>query len=296
MTATQKTMERLDRMFDPLASESVYLESPMENYDALPGINASVLKKPTPLEMLAALEKTEDRLKYAFQFGTLVHMAVLEPDKFETNGDRWIVRVSTKSLDTKEGRAVFEANTGKVVATAAMIEKAARARDAAWRHLQFRELMEAGVYRELSYQAWDESHGLWRKGLVDFAPKDDSDWLGDLKTTSISLAETWRLNREAKDRGYDFSAAHYSWLHNKLAKQDVGTYLLVWLAGPAGEYADASEPWMCRMTAISRFPDDPKEDFSLSGASTRVTKALQRFIESAQTNEWTAYETERIAL
>lgn len=292
MQAKPETIQRLARCFDQAGTAFVAGKSiPRAEYAELAGLNASVLKQATTLEMLYALQRDFDPMKYERQFGSLLHLAILEPDKFDDlDRSEWLVELKTKTLDTKEGEAALAAHPGKIIATSRMIEKAGRAKDAAYRHKQFAAIMAQAPATEVAYQAWDDAWGGWRKGLVDIVPQSGS-WLGDLKSTAIDLTDRRRIEREARDYGYNFSGAYYADLHEQITGQAVDNYVIVWISGPKGEYADESAtPWMCRLQVIPRTAVSPEpclvEQFPVIRARLESLKAAYRF------DEWVAFEDE----
>lgn len=299
MQATEQTLQRLAAMSDELADSPVFLGNlTRAQYDSLSGINASVLKQPTTLEMLAAMERQDDRLSYPLQFGSLVHLAILEPNFFESSARASrVVTVSTATLRTKEAKAAFEANPGAILATEAMIAKAQYAKEAAWRHKQFARLMTSRpVATETAFQVWDDTFGLWRKGLLDVCPTTPAGWVLDVKTTSKPLNDLNVLDRETKTLGYDFSAAYYADLvHMAHSAYQVENFLVLWLNGPSAEGADQNEPWLARLHVIPRFPNDALPfSPSLTGQLETIARKLSWFRDAMRANSWEAYDDETL--
>lgn len=288
-------MINFEPFFDPAALKPGFrFGEPAEVYFAQPSVNASTLKQPTPLEMLYAMRKEFQRLKYSFQLGSLVHKAILEPNDFDSDRrDDWLIVLKTKSLKTKEAEAAYEANPEKIIATPEMVEKAARAKEAVWKHDQLRWCLEQPGDSEVSATAWHDPTNCWRKARIDWRPKDaGAGWLLDLKTTSSPLAH-WSLGSDARRYGYDVQAYHYAGVSQDLGSR-ITHFALGWIAGPWGEYLSATEaPTMARMTTINR---DPEATPSLLSVQPIYDDRLGKFCNAAATGDWEAWEHEQIEL
>ena len=226
-------MMDFSKFFDPSANKDGFtFGQPSAEYFAQPAINASTLKAPTPLEMLYKLRHEFDPLKYPLMFGSLVHKAILEPDDFDSDKrDSWLIILTTKSLTTKEAKSAHEANPGMVIATPEMVEKAARCKEAAWKHKQLRWCLEQPGNSEVSATAWNEATNCWRKCRIDWLPKDRTcGWILDLKTTMASVGSLWALNGEIRKWGYDISARHYTEIAAQLG-HPCAHFAFAWIKG-----------------------------------------------------------------
>lgn len=293
MNAQPATLARLAQAYDLLAGEEICGHMNHSEYRKLVGINASVLKKPTTLEMLYALQEPES-LKYAFQFGSLVHLAILEPDKFDGDRTPWLVQIDTATLKSKAAENAYEANPDKIIASQRMIDKAAKARDAFYAHKQATRIMEQQPQTEVAYQSWNNLHGCWQKGLLDIDPGPESTWLADLKTTTIDLGLENKLSWEIRDRGYDFSSAYYARLHEARHGVQIENVVLCWITGPTSDSADVNdEPWMCRLQVMPRVPPN-KDTVAFAPCFDAIDSQLNALLTAARTDVWTAYEEERL--
>lgn len=286
--------ERLGRMRDPSASKEVAAVMPRRAYSKLPGINSSTLKQSTALEMLYALERSDDGLSYPLQFGSLVHKAVLEPhDFFASHTESWLRVISTAGLSTKEGQAARAECPNHIIANERMIEKAKLVHQAAYRHRQFTELMTDMEAVEKACQIWDESTRIWRKALLD-AVGNGGRWIMDLKTISAGVSR-YDIERQIYQFGYDLQGAMYTDIHEVTINREIDAFLFAWITGPTGPNDDvASEPFMLRISELPRV--DPKGGPSIFTGWTALQKRLAILTRAIETNVWEAYEEERLEI
>lgn len=173
-------------------------------YDAMAGINQSVLKAgmKSAADMYHAWT-SELKSTPAMEFGTMVHCAVLEPERFED--EYYISSVSDKRLKAwKEeaaanpGCTMVRSSDGVILGgmLEAMIESVAT------------EEVFGGrcTVNEVAIQWRDVETGEACKALVD-AVDTERKTIIDLKTTQDASA--WKFGRSAADFGYDFQAAYY---------------------------------------------------------------------------------------
>lgn len=148
----------------------------------------------------------------ALKFGTLVHVAVLEPHRLSEYVGLDAERIGLKSDGTPATnptmtaawkRAVAEASAdGLTVVPLADLARAQAMAAAVLTHPTARRLIDMATDRELSCYA-DHPTGARVRGRFDLA----GPVVGDLKTTRD--ADPARFGRTAHDFGYHISAANY---------------------------------------------------------------------------------------
>lgn len=144
----------------------------------------------------------------AMQFGTAVHMAVLEPQRFQAT----YAECPAYDRRTKEGRekaAEWEAaNGGKTPLAPEQMSAIGTIREALRAHAGAARLLGAGR-PEVSAFWTDEETGIECKARADFLSgwPDRPDTVVDLKTTQNAGAESFA--RAVANFGYDVQAALY---------------------------------------------------------------------------------------
>lgn len=188
-----------------------------DQYGMAPGVNNSLLKSQTCLEMwydlqveaaIKQIELTEGQA-HAYAQGELIHKLVLEPDL--ADGGKFLEYFQyspTKGLTTQKAIAAFEASPDKPLITPDMMDTARWMRDNVWKHRDLAVLMSRKAEKELTGFAWDDEFQVRRKIRCDFVPHDPNDWLLDLKSTSKGLSKS-AVFRTAKKLGYGMQAAYY---------------------------------------------------------------------------------------
>jgi hypothetical protein len=196
------------------------------------GINISSLKKMarSPAHYQAALEEIKEPTDSQI-FGTLTHLAILEPDRLAGS---YVVKPEDINLRTKDGQAWKAAQTVPILDA----DKAAGLESIAQRiknHPTASAIL-AGGQKELSVFKYDEHTGLMLKGRLDCLTEDAHGrrTIVDVKTTDdASLDE---FSRSIAKWRYDAQAAFYSDLVEaeffvfiaveKSAPYEIGVYAL----------------------------------------------------------------------
>ncbi len=140
----------------------------------------------------------------AMDLGTAVHLAALEPDKFETDVERGPDdRRGNKWTDAVEAGAAY----GRLVLTAGDYDKARRMGDAARTLAIVRQLSDTQLLREPSAFWTDPETGLACRCRPDlYSPAFEL--MADLKTTADAAPFTFA--RRAADLGYHAQEAWYT--------------------------------------------------------------------------------------
>lgn len=140
----------------------------------------------------------------AMDLGTAVHLAALEPEKFETDVERGPDdRRGNKWKDAIEAGLAY----GKLVLTSGDYDKARRMGDSLRKLPIVQQLSETQILREASAFWTDPETGLACRCRPDiYCPAFEI--MADLKTTGDASAFTWA--KRAADMGYHAQEAWYS--------------------------------------------------------------------------------------
>ena len=178
----------------------IYLDMPIDQYHRDPAIGSSKIKtmaSKTPAHCL--LDSNID--KATADWGTAMHMAVLEPARFLID----VVRGPDNRRGNAWKDAVEEAGT-KTLLTSGDYDECLVARDAVHRNHAARELIENAANCEASYFVKDEETGLMLKARPDLTTKDAV--VVDLKTTQSVDANSFA--RDVAKFLYHLQEAHYT--------------------------------------------------------------------------------------
>ncbi len=166
-----------------------------------------------PAECKAYREEPRD-VTPAMQFGTLFHLAILEPDKFK-EGISHCVRPEGMSFVTKEGKAWRDAHAGIPMLTSdgALSKKAIEGmRESILSMPEARRVLEWRGNNEVAIFAEHPQTGMQLKGRCDKMSEDDKGTpvIIDLKTTDDARF----FERKAVDMGYFLQDPYYRLLSN----------------------------------------------------------------------------------
>jgi hypothetical protein len=188
--------------------EGVWLNLSAEEYHAAPGVSQSTLKEfdsyATPKHYQARKPRVPNE---AMQFGTVVHTAVLEPERlagsYYVRPERFTAGAKEKWLAAHRGKPVItksnEAAIPKIVERVKALSPFAAA-------------LKCG-HREVSFFKRDLETGLLLKCRVDvLAAEDESEalWVFDLKKVQSGKATADEFGRSSMDFGYHIQAASYT--------------------------------------------------------------------------------------
>lgn len=193
---------------------------PDAQYRAAEGISKSALDYIAPPRTPAHYRAYIDGLLRvettpAMRLGSLIHSAILEPDKAE-----WVVRPEGLLFTTKEGKAWRDAQTKQII-TADEEATITGMRDAVWSHPAVKRVLK-WASKEVSLFAKDE-HGTLRKGRIDALP-ESGNVIVDIK--SCASASPDAMSKSMAAYRYDVQAAYYLDLA-KLLSLDKSEFLLV---------------------------------------------------------------------
>lgn len=252
----------------------------MSDYNRAPGIRSSTLKHRTPKAMRHSFF-TEDGPNYALSLGSLVHMAVLEPDRYDTvDGlEECFVYAPGKTLSSDAAYKAWLADPGKIMITADMKEKADLMRDEIFAHPFADSLFRVRGKRELSGFAWSSNSRCILKARFDFLP-DDADYIPDIKTTtSIEERSFWF---DCVKFGYHSSAAQYMDIAHQLEGKPRRKFFIVAVEGPKGPtQGPRDEPYDCAVYELNCM----EPSFVQKGREAYRNR-LAKFVHSARTGSW----------
>jgi exodeoxyribonuclease VIII len=160
----------------------LYKDMPAEKYHRLPFAAQSslkILRDQTPAHLRYRLDHPYEFETPAMRFGTLVHTAVLEPDRFDATHVRGIEGDGRKK-EIKEAREEL-AKSGKTVVDPADFDLCMQIRDAVRNHRMARLLFDGESERSAIWK--DAETGVLCKGRFDHV-SEVSGVLVDLKTTT----------------------------------------------------------------------------------------------------------------
>lgn len=178
---------------------------PAADYHAHPAVSKSVLDKiaRSPLHARAYLDGARDEPTAAMQFGTALHTAVLEPQRFTSEYAVW-----DGERRTNAGKAAYEA----LLATGATIISAADRDAISTMAMAIRQHPVAGDL--LAAEGAAESSVFWEHPATGLECKCRPDWwlqdrgiLVDLKTTDDASPQAFA--RSVANYRYHVQAAHY---------------------------------------------------------------------------------------
>lgn len=190
-----------------LPRDTLVDDVPFTDYIALDAINASGLKTflRSPAHFWHDRHEAVRKETAAMRFGTLVHLAVLEPDRFAEQ-----VRVAPAfDKRTKAGRLEFEAydaarKPGDMDCTPGEMSTLQGILMAVQRNHTVRSIL-AGARREATLLWEDAAHNVDCKARYDAVDKDGV--IVDIKTTVDARNDPF--GKDMLRYGYGLSAAHY---------------------------------------------------------------------------------------
>ncbi|HXG58144.1 MAG TPA: PD-(D/E)XK nuclease-like domain-containing protein [Thermoanaerobaculia bacterium] len=243
-------------------------------YEAIPAINASVLEH---FERSAAHAREAmlhpPKPTDAMEFGTALHVAVLEPARFS----REYVAAPKCDRRTKVGKetwAAFEAeHRGAQLMDAEDFIAICRMRDAVWSHPVAKELLRGPGHNEVAVVWENEETGLLCKALLDrIGSFDGWTWIPDLKSTGD--ASPREFSYSIKRYHYGAKAAYYLDGCNTVAPRP---RRFCWIA------IEKEPPY-----AVALY--EPTDD-AINAGRSKYMRWLRLYEEAQRTNHWPGYET-----
>jgi exodeoxyribonuclease VIII len=256
-------------------------EIPEDLYHAGPGFGSSNVK--------AALKSPAHvKIKFpqsdAMKFGTAVHLALLEPNRFE---EEYVLKPADIDLRTKGGKDFAKSVAGKKILSADQAEAIQVIRGRMKDSQTWLELASFAEPETCLYQTFD---GVLLKGRCDLiSVTEQSVTIVDLKTTK-DAGEDFR--RSAMGMGYPIQAALYCDLAQKIFQRPV---TFIWAAIENAEpyglaFYRADEPTLAYgrgkvMEALKVLKKAEREGFSQVYPDTIQPMSLPRWAEYELLNE-----------
>jgi len=194
-------------MSAPTPEPGVYHDVPYDEYAAWGAVNQSLLKQFRRSPAHARWWMThQPEPTAAMIFGTAVHAAVLEPDRFASEY-AMAPQVDRRTKAGREEWAAFLADLGDgTVLTAAEYGQCAAMREAVLRHPKAAALLAGDGRSEVSI-LWQHPDGPRGKARLDrFTRFQGWPTVVDLKTTRD--AQPWAFAKQAHQLGYHVQAAY----------------------------------------------------------------------------------------
>jgi hypothetical protein len=250
----------------------------MEQYRALPALNASTLKEETAAEMRAAQigdepkEMTESTAS-TLALGTCIHKAILEPDAFDGDDWKsWFHFSPTKGVTTKAALELQATLPPHItIITPEMLDKARRCRDVARKDADVCLLMK-NADLELTGTAWDEKTKVRRKSRFDIRGGEGSNYLADIKSTQSLNLEAF--TRQIRNLRWDIQAVYYLDVDSLIRGETRTNFYFI---GITKEIS----PFLVR---VFELPAD-----MLADARTDYLERMAKFIKAAKTDTWPGY-------
>lgn len=258
----------------------VYPAIPFDDYARWDAVNHSTLRhfKKTPAH--AYYEKTHQDESTSFQaLGHLIHFAVLEPERFKTEGPVVAPDVDRRTtLGKATWKAFQEENEGKAIVTERDMAVLQGIQANVARHPTAREVLYGAGASELSL-VWDEKVAgitVRSKGRLDrFSEIGGWPCIVDVKTTS-KPATTHSFQISVESYGYHEQAALYLRGVNKLVPPDEGvTRKFLWLV------CETEPPFCVRLFEC--------DEAALDIGNQTVEKYLSQYARCQETGVWPAW-------
>jgi len=213
----------------------------------------------------------------AFDFGTALHTALLEPELFNS---QVVIYDQTKSRDTVKFQKFMETQTKcSLVLLESEYDKIRFMVDSAKAHPTFSDYLKSCPQRESSIVV-DNFHGVAVKIRPDLH-NDDLAWIGDLKSTAdlSDWRDTARWKNPLFKFNYGFTAAFYMDVYQE------------YLGNPVDEYTFL----VCQKTVSGgKHPvavfTITRDELEMYGFFERVYSALETYKECKAENNWSDME------
>ena len=170
-----------------------------DEYRAEPGINASSIKagNKSMLHMRHEITRKTDEPTKAMQWGSLIHLRVLEPNLMASEACIW-----DESRRTKEFKAFKAENDGKYIITTDESNQLDEIADSVNKHPEARMILDDSQKERSIF--WESARYGAGKARLDCL---SGDFIADLKSTNA--IEPWAFQWQAYKLGYHLQAGWY---------------------------------------------------------------------------------------
>lgn len=238
-----------------------------DEYHSSEGLSSSRLKKLliSPAHFIASTTETST----AMEFGTAVHMALLEPDKFEQT----YIAEPAADKRTKDGKAKFEeiAASGKKLLKESQMTDVLRMRDRFHSHIVGKKLYD-NSRREISAYATDHETNILVKARADILHESETTIIADIKTCEDARPSAAASAIAAYQ--YDLSAALYLDVFSSALKKPVVNFMWVFI--------EKKPPYGIRCYLAN--------SDVLHNGRRQYKKALNEYVVSKDFNHWPSYK------
>lgn len=223
--------------------------------------------------------RVKKKITKAMQSGTLIDLALLEPDKFREGVSHWVVPEGL-NLMTKEGRQWKTDHPGlpalKSVSDSPIEASAEDVRgmiESIMRHKLMRRVVEESQKQE-SFFCYHGSSGILRKCRLDMRTADNENRMTivDLKSTGLGGTALGKFSHHAAHMNYHVQDAFYSDVCRDLTGEDPYFVFCV---------VERKPPYLVRMFQIHQSGKD--------AAREEYNKALDRYAKCKADGQWPAY-------
>lgn len=254
----------------------IILDQPAEQYFSSEGVSKHDLDlvNISPAHYQAAKSAPKEEATPAMKIGTLVHTAILEPDRFESS---YLLAPETDKR-SKDGKAAWEAietqakESGKIVVKASDLENIQGMKEAVFAHRSGSAALKAGGIIEASLYATHES-GVRLRGRPDLISKGNA--IIDVKTCASGAGNKSEFARSVANFRYDVQAAFYLDLANLVGMPKEAFVFLV---------VEKEPPF-----AVAVYQLDAE---SIEAGRKQYQRNLAMLAECISFDEWPAYSSE----
>lgn len=186
-----------------METDEIYTDLSFEDYAKWPGASSGRLKRIAKSPAHSLFEDSEESSS-AQRIGTLVHLSLLEPDKFLKLIPYPKMDKRTTEGKTEWARLLKEFGESFLIDLETYVSICAM-RDAVLNHESANKIIEAATLREASIK-WAGANGVPRKARLDmYCPS--LELVADIKTTTDASRSAF--TRQIFSMGYHIQAAHY---------------------------------------------------------------------------------------
>ncbi len=250
-------------------AEGIFYDLPAETYQQAPGVSHSMVKnmRPTPAHLQAYLAEKREPTP-AMILGTLVHHAILEPDR---PFPQLAVKPEGMKFSTKEGKAWRDAQeqAGKLIITQADYDALVGIVLSVAAHPVCRQIFAQGEREVSLFKTFEHDAGAClRKCRIDFMPFGNS--LIDIKTTTDASPAAFA--KTIHEMRYFTQAAYYLDLANDSgAAKECFLFVAV----------EKTPPYLVAVYNLDREAISKGRDENFA--------ALLTYIQCSERNEWPGY-------